>query len=98
MTARNTWLISYDITDDKRRHRVFTTLKGFGDRIQYSVWRCDLSRRARVELEALLSEHIHFRDDQILFIDLGPVGGRGDQCIDALGRRYEPPSRTPHIF
>jgi hypothetical protein len=31
---------------------------------------------------------IHHRDDQVLFIDLGPVNGRGDRVITALGRAY----------
>ena len=95
---RNTFLISYDITDDKRRTRVFEALRGYGDRVQLSVWRCDLSPTALARLSAALSDLIHHRQDQILLIDLGPVGGRGDSCVSALGLRYVPPDRTPRVF
>ena len=31
---------------------------------------------------------IHTREDQVLFVDLGPAAGRGDRVITALGRAY----------
>ncbi len=35
-----------------------------------------------------LQEIIHHREDQVLFVDLGPVEGRGDRVIVSLGRAY----------
>ena len=34
-------VISYDIRSDKRRNRVFKTLKNFGQWMQYSVFECE---------------------------------------------------------
>lgn len=37
-----------------------------------------------------LFEIIDHREDQVLFVDLGPVEGRGDRVITALGKPYSP--------
>jgi CRISPR-associated protein Cas2 len=36
-------IISYDIVDDKRRTKIMKLLKGYGIRVQYSVFECRLS-------------------------------------------------------
>ncbi|WP_129678148.1 CRISPR-associated endonuclease Cas2 [Candidatus Chloroploca sp. Khr17] len=36
------YLISYDISIDRRRTRIAKILEGFGQRVQYSVFECDL--------------------------------------------------------
>ena len=38
-------IISYDIVDDKRRTKVAKLLEGYGTRVQYSVFECDLSQQ-----------------------------------------------------
>ena len=62
-----------------------------GDHIQDSVFRCDLSERERVALIATLHALIEHAEDQILLSDLGPVDGRGANCVTAIGRRYLAP-------
>ena len=37
------YLISYDITDDRRRSRVSEALRDFGKRVQYSVFECEMN-------------------------------------------------------
>lgn len=36
------YVISYDISNDKRRRKVVKVLEGVGFRVQYSVFECDL--------------------------------------------------------
>lgn len=36
-------IISYDVVDDKRRTKVMKLLKGYGSRVQYSVFECYLN-------------------------------------------------------
>ncbi|MBP1468466.1 CRISPR-associated endonuclease Cas2 [Candidatus Chloroploca sp. M-50] len=36
-------IISYDIVEDKRRTKVMNLLKGYGTRVQYSVFECELT-------------------------------------------------------
>jgi CRISPR-associated protein Cas2 len=91
---RNRYIVTYDIADDDRRTRVFKRLRGCGDHIQYSVFRCDLSDSERITMIAALHPLIAHQEDQILLIDLGPVDGRAESCINAIGRRYLPSERT----
>ena len=83
---RNSYIVTYDISDDKRFRQVFKTMRNFGDHLQYSVFECQLTRMDRVRLRAELAQIIHH--DQVLFIDLGPAEGRGDRVITALGKPY----------
>ena len=91
---RNRYIVTYDISDDDRRNRVFKTLRGCGDHIQYSVFRCDLSDGERIRMISALHPLIEHKEDQILVIDLGPVDGRAGSCVNALGRPYLPSERT----
>jgi CRISPR-associated protein Cas2 len=36
------FVVSYDIPSDERRNKVSKTLKNFGERVQYSVFECQL--------------------------------------------------------
>jgi len=83
---RHTYLVCYDISDDVRRPRVLKTMKGFGDHRQYSVFECQLNATDFTRCRHALSQAIHHKDDQILFVNLCPAEGRGDRVIIALGR------------
>ena len=83
---RNRYLVSYDIADAKRLRRVYRTLRGFGDWLQFSVFRCDLSPSELVLLREALTPIIHHREDQIMLVNLGPAERRGSETIETLGR------------
>lgn len=85
---RTTYLVCYDIADDKRLRRVFKTCKNHGDHIQFSVFECDLSAAEKVRFETALKDVIDPVRDQVLFVRLGPAEGRGDRVITALGIPY----------
>lgn len=91
---RNRYIVTYDITDDRRRADVYKALRGFGDHLQYSVFRCDLTARRHIELIALLHDLIDHATDQVLLVDLGPIDGRAATCVSSLGRTYSNPERT----
>jgi CRISPR-associated protein Cas2 len=95
---RNRYIVTYDIADDARRTAVYKTLRGFGDHLQYSVFRCDLSERRRVELAGTLHDLIDHSTDQVLIIDLGPIDGRAAICVSSIGRSYANPERTAVIL
>jgi len=96
--VRNRYIVTYDITDDRRRTSVYNKLRGFGEHLQYSVFRCDLSDRECIEMKAEVHSLIDHDDDQILIIDLGPVDGRADGCIESIGRTYKKPERVVVIL
>ena len=85
---RRSYIVSYDIADPKRLRAVFKVMKGWGDHLQLSVFECRLRPVDLVRLRAELSGVIHHGEDQVLFVDLGPVGGRGDRVITSLGKPY----------
>ncbi|MCZ7683675.1 MAG: CRISPR-associated endonuclease Cas2 [Sandaracinaceae bacterium] len=86
---RQTYVVTYDICEPKRLRRVHRILLGYGERLQYSVFRCELSDREVVELRGRLSEVIHHREDQVLFVDVGPAGGKAREAFAAIGRAYD---------
>ena len=90
---RQTYVVTYDISEPKRLRKVFKVMKGYGDHIQLSVFRCELTHRTLVELRSRLGAIIHCNEDQVLFVDVGPEEGRGDTSISALGRPYKTPER-----
>lgn len=90
---RQTFIISYDVSCDKRLRRVYRLMRGWGDHIQYSVFRCELNARELVELRSQLAFLINHQEDQVLFVDVGPVDGRGSTSIRAIGKVYSPPER-----
>lgn len=90
---RTAYLVTYDICEPSRLRRVFRIMRGYGDHLQLSVFRCELTAVELVELRGRLEETIHHWEDQVLFVLIGPVDGRGSTSISAVGRRYEPPLR-----
>jgi CRISPR-associated protein Cas2 len=87
---RTSYLICYDICDDKRLRTVYNTMRNFGDHLQYSVFECQLTETDLTRCRNQLSEIIHHQEDQVLFINLGPAEGRGDRVITSLGKPYSP--------
>jgi len=85
---RKSYLVCYDICDEKRLRKVFKIMRGYGDHLQYSVFECQLTATDLVRLRAELGFEIHHDEDQVLFVDLGPAEGRGDRVITALGKPY----------
>jgi CRISPR-associated protein Cas2 len=86
--VRNTYLVCYDIANDARLRRVHKTMVGFGDRLQYSVFECRLSPSDLARCKHALGDLIHHRDDQVLFVHLGPTEARGTRAITSIGRAY----------
>lgn len=92
--ARRHYLVSYDVSDDKRRTRIFHTLDGLGDHVQYSVFLCELSSKEVAQLKASLMGLVHQREDQVMILDLGPAHLSLETAMDVLGRPHDPLVRT----
>lgn len=76
--------VTYDVSDDANRRRVFRTLERYGAWKQYSVFELEISKTERIELEDELKSHIEPDEgDRIRLYRLC------DSCLDAttdLGR------------
>jgi CRISPR-associated protein Cas2 len=58
-------VISYDVTDDKRRTRVLKLLKGYGTHVQYSVFQCDLTTQQLAQVDRDLRQLIDRHTDSV---------------------------------
>lgn len=95
---RRFFLVSYDIPDDRRRNRVFKLLRGWGERVQYSVFCCQLSRREKLCLADELKARMNQSEDQTLFVDAGPVEGEHPVPeIAYIGIVWKPEQRSQII-
>ena len=83
------YLVTYDISDQKRWRKVFRVMNGYGNHVQLSVFRCDLSQKQMVEMKSELTEVIHHREDQVLVVKLGPSNEKVLDEIDVIGRPRE---------
>ena len=95
---RTTYLVCYDIANDKRLRRVFKACKNFGEHLQFSVVECDLTMPEKVEMEKVLSRLIKHDEDQVIFVTLGPAEGRGDRVITSLGLPYVKLDAPCYVF
>ncbi len=87
---RQTYIVSYDVSNPKRLRKVYKLMRGYGDHLQLSVFRCDLNGRELLELRAKVGALIHHREDQVLLVDVGPAEGRGSVSLKAIGRPMAP--------
>lgn len=85
---RTTYIVTYDVSDPKRLRRVFQAMRGFGDHLQLSVFRCELTTTELILMRARLAREIDAQEDQVLIIDLGPATGRAREAIATIGRPY----------
>ncbi len=85
---RTSYIVCYDVSNEKRLRRVFQRMRNYGDHLQFSVFECQLTATDLARCRAELAEIINHQEDQVLFVSLGPAEGRGDRVITALGRPY----------
>lgn len=72
--ARRRYLVAYDIRDDRRLRMVATCMEGYGTRIQYSVFICDLSERELFIMRGDIEGRMKMSEDSVMVIDLGAPG------------------------
>ena len=81
-------LVSYDVADPKRLDRVRKVVADSTERVQYSVYYGQFTEKDLVVLREKLRDVMNAKEDQILFIRLGPVAQGSDEP-DAIERRVE---------
>lgn len=90
-TGQIYYLVCYDIRDPKRWRRAYKLLQGYGERIQYSIFRCPLTLRERERLRWEL-EKILAQEDSLLMV------GLCNRCVErviACNRAESWPSQEP---
>lgn len=97
MSARRRWLVAYDIRDDVRLRRVHDIVRSHGDRLQYSVFLCDLSPIEKLNFKSALREVLNQHADSVVFIDLGEPDRQGSAAIEFMGTSLPMPTNGPTI-
>ena len=64
------YVISYDIPDNQRRSQLAKVLKGFGNRVQYSVFEAHLNKRQYEELKHTVNRLIEPSEDSVRYYAL----------------------------
>lgn len=75
--AKNWYLVCYDIRTSQRWRKAYKLLEGYGERVQYSIFRCWLSLREREKLRWEL-EKVLSAEDSLLLIRLSA------QCVEGM--------------
>lgn len=86
MADRIRYLMMYDIRQPARLRRVHEVAVDFGERLQYSVYVCDLTRQELVGFRARVRTAMNLDEDSVSIFDLGPTNGRAAKRVEHLGR------------
>jgi CRISPR-associated protein Cas2 len=76
-------VLAYDVVCDRRRRKVAKIAESYGQRVNDSVFECDLAPKARVRLLARLSRAIESDEDAVR---LYPIGEAQVKQVATLGR------------
>lgn len=87
-------LVSYDIPDNKRRTKIAKIMEDYGERVQYSVFECELTAKQQAKLLKELKGVLVEQEDSIRLYRLcaGCV-----KEIKALGQA-KPPAEPPVVI
>lgn len=90
------YIVTYDISDQRRWRAIFKLMNGYGEWVQLSVFQCRLSRKRHAEMLATLDELIHHGEDHVLLLDLGVADGVVPRIV-SLGKTFQSVKREPVI-
>lgn len=91
---RRRHLIAYDIREPSRLRRICKLMEAHGERLQYSVFVCDLTRTELVHLRFDAEQIMNLSSDSVVIIDLGNVDAAR---FTFVGKREELPQRGDQI-
>ena len=93
--ARRRYLIAYDISDPVRLRRVIKVMEAYGQRLQYSVFLCDLSGQELIAWRTDILKVLQLNADSVVHIDLGALDSVTP--IGVIGTSRTLPIRGPTI-
>ncbi len=65
-------IVVYDISDDKRRIKLFKSLEGYGIPVQFSVFECELSDQDFLLMKDKVERVIDKKEDTVIYYELCP--------------------------
>ncbi len=92
--ARRRHLIAYDIREPSRLRRICKLMEAHGERLQYSVFVCDLTKTELVRLRAHAEGIMNLNVDSVVIIDLGNLDAAR---FTFVGQREQLPEQGDQI-
>ena len=86
------YVVSYDITSDRRRNKIAKALEGYGTRIQYSVFECRLTEKKYKEMYRKLMQLM--TDEEDGSIRIYSICGNCEGKIRTIGEIPSQPERS----
>jgi CRISPR-associated protein Cas2 len=87
-------LVSYDIPNNKRRTKIAKILLDYGERVQYSVFECNLTVRQIKKLMKELAAVVNDKEDSVRAYRLCAAC---EQMVETMGQA-QPPQEEPDLF
>ena len=87
-------VVTYDVSDDKRRTLLHKTLRRFGDRVQFSVFECVITERLFDEMRRAVAEVV-LPEDNVRYYDI--CAGCRRETI-TLGRAFTTKDKRVYIL
>ncbi len=88
-------IVSYDISDDKRRTRLHKLLRRYGDAVQYSVFECVIDQLQFDQLRQEVDKIIMVGKDSVRYYDICQAC---KQWTKTLGKAITTSIQTVYIF
>lgn len=85
-------VVCYDIPNDKRRNRVGNILEGYGNRVQKSVFECDIKPDHMTKLKQKLAKVIDNNEDTLRYYFLCA------ECIPKIEIANGPPVTQAQLY
>jgi len=79
---RKVYVVSYDVSDNKRRLKIMHLLEGYGERVQYSVFEVWTTSDQMEALRELLVEQVEEGGSVRVY----PLCGKCEQVREVLGK------------
>ena len=95
---RHEFLVSYDISDAKRLRKVFKTMRGFGNPVQYSVFFCTLSKAECLILQTKLLDIINVTEDRVMVVNIGLGSNAIEKSVKFLGKSVDFQEQKPVVI
>ncbi len=93
-TRRRRYLVAYDIRDPGRLRRICKLMEAHGERLQYSVFICDLNKTELIRLRAESEHRMNLAVDSVVIVDLGEVS---EARFTFVGHHLDLPTRGDQI-
>ena len=92
--SRRRFLIAYDIADPKRLREICKITESYGERLQYSVFVCDLSSTELLHAKTDMASEMLMSEDSVVIVDLGETT---HARFEFMGRRRPLPRTGTRI-